>query len=153
MDSFRIDAFTTKIGLSSGDIMGCCSLCDELPSLYAVKLICLFRSSAKDGCTRYEDFQSCYSTESMWHYRPSSERIQPLTGAPHEADFPFETDGVKWFWQSFGRVNSAILLKGRARCLSDYRRQLTSTFITESPHPHGPGLLQNSIPDLICRHL
>jgi hypothetical protein len=31
--------------------------------------------------------------------------------------------------------------------------QLTSTSITESPHPHGPGLLQNSIPDLICRHL
>jgi len=23
-----------------------------------------------------------------------------------------ETDGVKWFWQSFGKVNSAILLKG-----------------------------------------
>jgi hypothetical protein len=28
-----------------------------------------------------------------------------------------ETDGVKWFWQSFGKVNSAILLKGPARCL------------------------------------
>jgi hypothetical protein len=94
----------TKIGISICTAMGCCSLCDELPSLYAVKLICLFRSSAKDGCTRYEDFQSCYSTESMWHYRPSSERIQPLTGAPHEADFPF---GNRWcqmvlakFWQS-----------------------------------------------------
>ena len=97
-------ALKTKIGLSSGAVIGCCSLCDKLPSLYAVKLICLFRSSAKDGCTRYEDFQSCYSTESMWHYRPSSERIQPLTGAPHEADFPF---GNRWcqmvlakFWQS-----------------------------------------------------
>jgi hypothetical protein len=31
MDSFRIDAFTTKIGLSSGAVTVCCSLRDELP--------------------------------------------------------------------------------------------------------------------------
>jgi hypothetical protein len=31
MDSFRIDAFTTKIGLSSGAVIGLSSLRDELP--------------------------------------------------------------------------------------------------------------------------
>jgi hypothetical protein len=84
------------------------------------------------------------------HQVSESNRLPALRTKPISR---LETDGVKWFWQSFGKVNSAILLKGRARCLSDYRRQLTSTFITESPHPHGPGVLQNSIPDLICRHL
>src|SRR5262249_54052182 len=70
------------------------------------------RSFAKDGCTRYEDFQSCYSTESMWHYRPSSERIRPLTGAPHEADFPFGNRWCQMVLAKFCKVNSAILLKG-----------------------------------------
>jgi len=31
----RTEAFNTKIGLSSGDITGCCSLCDELTGLDA----------------------------------------------------------------------------------------------------------------------
>ena len=86
------------------------------------------------------------------HQVSESNRLPALRTKPISR---LETDGVRWFWQSFGKVNSAILLKGRARCLSDYRRQLTSTFITESPHPHGPGVLQNAsrfdLPSLISR--
>jgi len=36
MDSFRIDAFTTKIGLSSGAVIGLSSLRDELPEFRGI---------------------------------------------------------------------------------------------------------------------
>ena len=93
----------------------------------------IFRSSAKNSAPATRIFSPVIvprACGTIGHQVSESNRLPALRTKPISR---LETDGVKWFWQSFGKVNSAILLKGRARCLSDYRRQLTPTFITESP--------------------
>ena len=44
----RTKAFNTKIGLSSGDTIGCCSLCDELPD-FKRRMIGCFRRLRGSG--------------------------------------------------------------------------------------------------------
>jgi len=60
----------------------------------------------RSSCSKIQRLPRACGT--IGHQVSESNRLPALRTKPISR---LETDGVKWFWQSFGKVNSAILLK------------------------------------------